>query len=406
MFITRFLTLIAVMVLASCSTDQPPWNDQELAIIQSFQLNRLPPKDSPSNQYANNPQAASLGKAIFFDPQFSLGATLSCAGCHKPELAFTDGLPKAQGIMKTGRNTQSILGAAYHNWFYWDGRKDSLWAQALVPFEAADEMASNRVRVLRIIGADERYRREYEALFGTFPTMVFQPSIPDEAGPWGNEKSRKQWFGIPQHARHTINKAYANIGKAVAAYMRTLDIPKTRFDHYVETLENKGETAARAFLSEQETLGLKLFINEERTHCLRCHNGPLFTNGDFHNIGSGRFKGEQLDFGRYLGVMALQQDAFNCLGRYSDAEPEQCQSLRFLQREVHEELKGAFKTPSLRNLDKTAPYFHDGRFGSLEAVLQHYLAPQTPDSELPDIQLDDTEQQAILAFLKTLTHDR
>jgi len=402
MSISKTLSILALCLLASCTQQTPYWSQKERRIIESFQLDRLPEQTSPSNQFAMNESAAHFGKQLFFDPRFSLGEKLSCAGCHRPERAFTDGLPKAKGILETGRNTQSIIGSGYQNWFYWDGRKDSLWAQALVPFEAADEMASNRVQVLRIIGTDKHYRKQYEHLFGTFPSIVLQASIPDHAGPWGDSDTRSNWYRIPQHARHTLNKAYAHVGKSIAAYMRTLAIPETRLDRYIKTLASEGESAANPLLSEEERRGLKLFIDPDKTHCLRCHNGPLFSNSDFHNIGTGTFEGKHLDFGRYLGIIALQQDEFNCLGNYSDARPEDCKTLRFMQTNIHEEMKGAFKTPSLRNLNKTGPYFHDGRFASLKQVLQHYLGPQTVDSEIPEISLTPEEQNAIIAFLGTL----
>ena len=134
---------------------------------------------------------------------------------------------------------------------------------------------------------------------------------------------------------------------------------------------------------------------------MRCHNGPLMTNSDFHNIGSGNFAGPDLDFGRFFGVPAVLQDEFNCLGDYSDANPEECLALRYLG-ETHAEAQGAFKTPGLRYLDKTAPYFHDGRFTTLPQVLAHYLAKPSGESELPPLSLSDEEIQQLLDFLGTL----
>lgn len=397
-----FLALAGLLLLVACGREEGDWSPRELRIIQSFQRENLPPNTNASNRFANNQQAAEFGEQLFFDKRLSLDATLSCASCHQPERAFTDGLPKAKGIHETGRNTQSIIGSAYQSWFYWDGRKDSLWAQALVPFEAANEMASNRIQILRLIGKDENYRRQYQALFGPFPSIIFQKQLPDNAGPWGDTITRNNWFRIPPSTQHVINKAYANVGKSVAAYMRSLPIPETRFDRYIKVLLSRGESEANEILSLDEQAGLKLFIDHNKTHCLRCHNGPLLSNSDFHNIGTGTFEGKDLDFGRYLGILALQRDEFNCLGKYSDAKPEACQNLRFLPSKLHEELKGAFKTPSLRNLNKTGPYFHDGRFQSLEEVLRHYLTKPTTDSELPHIVLTEEEQQALLAFIGTL----
>ena len=108
------------------------------------------------------------------------------------------------------------------------------------------------------------------------------------------------------------------MGKAIAAYERTIPIPQTRFDEFAETLLMGNENQANKIFNESEIAGLKLFIDQERTHCLRCHNGPLMSNSDFHNIGTGNISGEHLDFGRYFGVAAVVQDEFNCLGHYSD----------------------------------------------------------------------------------------
>ena len=98
---------------------------------------------------------------------------------------------------------------------------------------------------------------------------------------------------------------------------------------------------------------------------------------------------------------AVIQDEFNCLGPYSDAQPEECPALRFLGQ-THDESIGAFKTPGLRYLDKTAPYFHDGRFATLPQVMAHYLAEPSNGSELPSLNLNDEEILQMLAFLETL----
>lgn len=394
--------LFALLILAAC-TKPGIWTLQELNTIASFDIHQLPKIiNSPSNQYSNDQDAAALGKAIFFDERFSANQSMSCASCHQPDKNFTDGLAKAKGIHATGRNTQSILGVAHATWFYWDGRKDSLWAQALVPFEAADEMASSRVEVLRMIGNDPDYLKQYTHIFGPFPKELLSQTIPEKAGPWGDAMTRNNWFRIPSKIQKIINATYANIGKAIAAFEQTIPLPETKFDQYVSTLLRGDEAKANQLLTKNELAGMKLFINEEKTHCTRCHHGPLLTNQDFHNIGTGNFTGLHLDFGRYLGIQAVVQDEFNCLGQFSDAQPEDCSALRFLQKQVHGDMQGAYKTPSLRYLNKTAPYFHDGRHNTLNQVLAHYLSPQHNGSELPPITLTETEQAQLVAFLKIL----
>jgi cytochrome c peroxidase len=379
------------------------WSSQELPILNSLNLSHLPAQpNSTSNQFSYNQKAADFGQQLFFDQRFSLDGSIACASCHQPDKAFTDGLKKGKGIQKTGRNTQSILGAKYYDWFYWDGRKDSLWSQALVPFEAADEMASSRVKVLRIIGKDKTYRSQYESLFGKFPDVIFNATINANAGPWGDSEAQDNWYRIPVNLQTIINRAFTNIGKSVAAYERTIPLPITKFDTFLNVLSTKGEDEANALLNQNQIAGLKLFINQSKTHCLRCHNGPLLTNGAFHNIGTGSFTGEQLDFGRFLGIQAVKQDVFNCLGEYSDTQPEQCSALRFLSNQIEDETQGAYKTPSLRYLNKTAPYFHDGRFDSIEQVIDHYVATKNNQTELPALSLTLLEKKQLIEFIRLL----
>ena len=113
------------------------WSASEVALIRSMslsQLGLLPP--DPSNRYADNEQAALLGQQLYFDTRLSGNGAISCATCHKPELSFTDGLPLAVASGTGTRHTPGLVGLSYSPWFYWDGRKDSQWAQALAPLEA------------------------------------------------------------------------------------------------------------------------------------------------------------------------------------------------------------------------------------------------------------------------------
>jgi cytochrome c peroxidase len=133
-------------------------------------------------------------------------------------------------------------------------------------------------------------------------------------------------------SKNIVNKNFVNVGKALAAYQRTLTYEPTRFDRFAQELQTE---ASDYSLNDDELTGLKLFINSEKTQCLQCHNGPLFTNRGFHNVGTGGLHGERLDFGRMVGLQAVIQDEFNCLGEYRDAMPEECSSLRFLNRSAH-----------------------------------------------------------------------
>ena len=119
----------------------------QIVVLRSLALTALGaiPSD-PTNHVADDPRAIALGRAIFFDPAFSSSGRLSCASCHVPDKVFTDGLARARGRKETARSTPDLVGAAWRAWFYWDGRRDSLWAQALIPLEApADWTARARI---------------------------------------------------------------------------------------------------------------------------------------------------------------------------------------------------------------------------------------------------------------------
>jgi len=365
------------------------------------------PPASPGNRFADHGGAVRLGRKLFFDKSLSANGELSCASCHQPERFFTDGLPRAVGIHRSGRNTPTVIGAAYQSWFYWDGRRDSLWSQALVPFEAADEMGSSRVALVRKIATEQAYRNLYESVFGDLPEDDFLAGLPEQAGPLGDSATRQAWHRINRASTEQINRIYVNLGKAVAAYERSLPPPISRFDRYVTRVLQGSQRDAEELLTDDERAGLGLFLDQKRTHCLRCHNGPWFTNGGFNNIGTGQFSGEQLDFGRVYGLRSALMDEFNCLGRYSDARPGQCNELKFLNKENHVPLEGAFKVPGLRNLIATAPYMHDGRFADLESVLDFYRHPpdreQSGQHELPELDITDAESRQLVRFLKSLS---
>jgi len=162
-------------------------------------------------------------------------------------------------------------------------------------------------------------------------------------------------------------------------------------------------SVAAADLTSDEQAGLRLFIDGKKTQCLRCHNGPLFTNQSFHDIGTGRLSGIP-DLGRYVGLQSLRMDVFKCLGVYSDAPPKACESLRFLDSRQEGHLVGAFRTPTLRGLTRTAPYFHDGSLEHLTAVIEYYRSPPLePPNELTPLDLDEDEARQLVAFLGTLS---
>ena len=371
-------------------------------MLRSLSIASLPavPPD-PSNAVADDPDAAILGSRLFFDTRLSANGEVSCASCHRPELGFTDGLQKGKGIGQSRRNTRSIVGAAYSPWQYWDGRRDSLWSQALSPLEDPAEHGSNRMHVARFVTADPAYRKEYEALFGPAPDLSDTGRFPPGAAPVDDTALATAWDGMSEADRHVVNTVYSNIGKAIAAYERTLLPQETRFDRYVDAVLSGDEGKQGELFDNDEVLGLQLFIGEAR--CTECHNGPLLTNDEFHNTGVLSFPGDLPERGRVAGVREVLSDEFNCLGDYSDDPDRRCDELRYVR--TGSELIGATRTPSLRNVSATAPYMHRGQIATLAEVLDHYN--RAPDAmighnEAKPLELDRPDLRRLEAFLRTL----
>lgn len=363
-------TIIAAGWLVSRWDAEPGiWTDEGVAILRSLWLESLldlPP--DPTNTVADDPAAAEFGRALFFDTRFSLNGKISCATCHQPERHFTDGLPKGVAIGISKRNTPSIVGTAYSPWLYWDGRRDSQWSQALSPIEDPNEHASNRLSVIAIVVEDKKYWRMYKSLFG------------EAAG---------------------VDTMYSNIGKAIAAFERTIMPTTSRFDQYVAAVIDGDKEQQAILFTEDEIRGLRLFIGE--ANCTQCHNGPLLTNNEFHNTGLVNFEGEVPDKGRVVGVREVLQHPFSCPGKHNDDARKECSELAFAR--TGPELIGAFRTPSLRNLENTSPYGHKGQVATLADMLAHYNA--APDAmighnEAKPLGLSTRELAQLEAFLLTL----
>jgi cytochrome c peroxidase len=376
------------------------WSREELGVLASMRLSELPPVPAdPSNAVEASPIAASLGQRIFADARFSGNGKVSCASCHQPDKQFQDGRPLGQGVGTGLRRTMPLAAAGYAPFLFWDGRKDSLWSQALGPLEDPAEHGGNRTAYARLVG--EHYKRDYEALFGPLPNLG---RMPKDAGPSGTPGQRAAWAAMDEAERREVSRIFANMGKALAAYEKTLGPGTSRLDRYIDGVLRHDPQAAR-LLSGEEKNGLRLFIG--KAQCVTCHNGPLLTDQQFHNTGvPPRLQGKP-DRGRGSALGKLLQDEFNCLGPYSDAKPEQCEELRFLSSDDHT-LDGAFKVPSLRNVAARAPYMHAGQLGSLDEVVRHYSkAPQAAagHSELKPIGLTDGEVRDLVAFLAALSSE-
>ena len=373
-------------------------------MLASLWLENLPPlPPDPSNKVADNEAAARLGHRLFFDTRLSANGAVSCATCHQPELMFTDGQPRGHAIGVTPRKTMTISGIAYSNWFFWDGRSDSLWSQAMGPTENPVEHGGNRRQLAQVLSEDESYHRDYEEIFGELPDLSDSERFPVTAGPVDDPATQANWERMSSTDQETINSIFANMGKAIAAYERLIIPAPARFDAYVKAVLAGDVSLAANTFTASEANGLRLFIGKAR--CIECHNGPLFTNHAFHNTGVPPAADLPPDLGRIEGIKLAKDSLFNCLGPYSDANPNQCVHLRFAKTEGHD-LIAAFKTPTLRNIAITGPfYMHSGQIWTLSRVLNHYNFPPPAVngvSELSFLHLHGREFQDLEAFLHTL----
>jgi cytochrome c peroxidase len=403
---------VATMAVTAQTVDdarlRDAWSPKEVAVLAGMRLKQAGPRPADaSNAYEQRTEAAALGRALFEDKRLSRNGQVACASCHAENRQFQDGKPLGEGIATGKRRTMPVMGAAHSPFLFWDGRKDSLWSQALGPFEDAAEHGATRVRLARLVEAHHKER--YQAVFGPLPALG---KLPDDASPTGTDAERAAWAAMPESSRDAVNRVFANMGKAIAAFERNIAYGESRFDRYAQATV-AGDARGQQVFSLQEVRGLRLFLTQGQ--CVTCHNGPLLTDHAFHNTGVPPRDRARPDRGRADALRKLLQDEFNCMGRYSDAKPEQCGELQFLSADDPGQL-AAFRTPSLRNVADRAPYMHAGQFSSLEQVLQHYAAspkavlghselaqPGERHAQRQPIRLSEADIQDLTAFLRTLT---
>ncbi|MCA9113991.1 MAG: c-type cytochrome [Planctomycetaceae bacterium] len=266
----------------------------------------------------------ALGKQLYFDKRLSGDNTVSCASCHDPAKGFSNGAQFATGVggHLGGRNSPTVINAAYQRFQFWDGRAGTLEEQALGPIENPIEMNMKLDDVVAKLNGIEGYRTQFQQIFGTDVTKD-------------------------------------GIAKAIAAYERTILSGDAPYDHY-----KAGDKQA---MSEAAVRGMELFFG--KAHCSACHSGANFTDNAFHNIGVG----EESDKGRAT-ISGLGGDT------------------------------GAFKTPTLREIARTAPYMHDGSIKTLEEVVQHYNKGGNVndylDEEVYELGLTEQEVKDLVTFMK------
>lgn len=329
-----------------------------------------PPRSDPANRVDGHPEAVALGRQLFFDTRLSASGKLACASCHDPQRGFQDG----RAAPRHGRNTPGLLDVALHRWHGWDGAFDSLWAASLAPLTARDELAATAQSALAYLAGNADAHARYRALFKQAP----QPDA----------------------------DLLVNLAKALAAFQATLVSPRTAFDAFRDALA-RGDGSAAAHYPAPARRGLKLFVGAGR--CFVCHAGPLFSNGEFGDVGRPFFSAGGVDPGRWGGLRQLLSSPYNRLGPHADVAPTDPSAVATRHVAAEPRNYGEFRVPGLRGLARSAPYFHDGSAATLEEVVHHYseLDENRIHADgarlLQALRLTPQQIADLVAFLRTLS---
>lgn len=210
-----FLCQLALLagLISSCVSYSPSatenaiqWTREELDLIQTLSLDKLPRlPESLGNKVADDEVAARFGQQLFFDQRLSGNGEVSCSTCHQPSRFFKDGLPRAQAIGETSRKTMTLVGSAWSSWLYWDGRRDSLWSQALSPLEDANEHGGTRTQYVHLISNHPDLKMQYERIFGALPDVAMRAQLPESAGPSGTPAEIAAWQAMSDTQRKLVN---------------------------------------------------------------------------------------------------------------------------------------------------------------------------------------------------------
>jgi len=431
-----FLGCVIARAAEPDSLQSPVFTAAERQVIASLAPHSLPPPPpDKSNRFADNPLAAEFGKKLFFDPRFSgrlldgdndgspnaLGkkgdtGKVSCAGCHIPASGFLDSRTLGHSIsLGAGwgrRHAPSLYDVGQAKLLMWDGRRDALYNQIFEVIESPVEMNSSRLFVAQQLA--RFHRQEYERIFGSLPDFAnpaeypqitaeltgCQPKVDPKAicdgSAHGTPGDHAEFDNLPEHKQEAATRAVVNMGKAVGAYLRKLSCGQGRFDAWA-----KGEKNA---MSVSEVRGLKLFIG--KADCVRCHSGPYFSDHGFHNIGlipqtvAVAFR-DIVDDGAYGGIQNAKSDPLNSLGKFSDGDDGR------LPATIGVELKGAYKTPTLRCVNQRLTFMHTGQVRSLEEAIRFFdrggsRVDMVGKNELKPLGLSAEEKSDLLNFLAAL----
>ena len=368
---------IAVFLLSGIAAPAPALDftaEEERRILRH---GPWPPasQPDPSNRVSGEAAAIDFGRVLFFDPRLSSSGTVSCATCHPPDRAWTDGLPRSRGHRTVDRNAPGLFNLRFNRWFGWDGAQDSLWAQNLRPLLDRREMGIGPGGAARLVRSDRELACGYQRAFGEAPGA-------DDA------------------------RVFVDLGKTLAAFLETQVTGRTPFDEFRDALV-RSDAAGQARYPAAAARGLRLFVG--RGNCAFCHFGPAFTNGEFADAGGPHFiEPGRVDPGRYGGIRKLRQSPYTLLGHFNDdAGRSTAAKTRYV--DLRQSNFGEFRVPGLRNVALTGPYMHAGSLATLADVVHHY---STLDEErlhaggeriLRRLDLSAREQADLVAFLETLT---
>lgn len=420
---------LALGATACSSGAESVVTSEERALLATLRYDAAEPPLDPSNAFDGDPDARAFGQRLFFETALAgpltsrdndgsasvLGVVgepgrVSCASCHVPQSGFVDTRsPHGQISLAsdwTRRRTPTLLEVGSATLYNWDGRRDSLWGQAIGVMESARELNSGRLFVAEQIF--RLHRAEYESIFGPMPALDdasrFPQIEPQGAGCTagtspvchGMPGDGNEYDAMSPEAQREVTEVTVNTAKAIAAYVGQLRCGPSRFDAWLD-----GDASA---LDASEQRGAALFVG--RAHCIDCHSGPNLTDGQFHNVGlrptvvAVAFT-DQDDRGAAEGIAAALTDPLGTSGAFSDGER------RALPATVGPELEGAFRTPTLRCIDDQPSYMHTGQLTSLEQVVRFFDRggdelgfPGT--SEIHALDLDESERADLVAFLGAL----
>ncbi|MEY2492925.1 MAG: cytochrome c peroxidase [Verrucomicrobiota bacterium] len=323
----------------------------------------LIPTDNPQT-----PEKISLGQKLFFDRRLSANGTVSCSTCHDPALAFTDRKPTSVGIQgRVGqRNSPTILNALYNKTQFWDGRVNTLEEQAALPIVNSVEMGHSSLdAAVAQISAVEEYQQAFRNVFGR------PPNSPD-------------------------------LLRAIASYERTQLSFDSPFDHFIAGDKNA--------ISESAKHGWELFNTQAR--CNKCHaltdnqrDVTVFTDNDFHNIGIGIIRHNVVALARQAEQLIKSGDTA-AIDRTA-IQTDMSAVGRFLITKQEKDI-ASFKTPDIRNVLVTGPYFHDGSMETLWDVMDHYnkgdgLQDPYLDEDMQPLALTESDIDDLVAFMASLT---